>query len=420
MPLTPWTRRTFLGAVSAAAATPKSFSQSGDLINIGPASRRVLLGTQGKVSKGIYTASFNPANGALGPITLAAEVASPTFLALHQTGLRQIVYAVSEVDGPGASVSAFAVVHGGETLTPLNRQPTGGDTPTHLSLTPDGRALAVANYGGGSITTFRIAPDGTLSAPVSHIQYTGSGPDANRQTSPHAHSAQFTPDGHWLLVNDLGLDRINVYRLDSATASITPAAPPFWSATPGAGPRHITFHPNGRWIYSVNEMGNTVDQLGWDAATGHLTPLSHTSTLPPDFPPHKADAGEILCSPDGHHLYVGNRIAAETVAVFDIHPTTGALTLQPARPQRRPKHPPPQPRPHRPLDDSRQPGQQHPRHPRTQPHHRRTLLPPPHLSAGHRHVHPLPPLRPLPRRLCEARCVSPTACSFAGVEPRMT
>lgn len=316
----PWTRRTFLGAISAAAATPIAFTQT--------MTSRVLLGTQGKVSRGIYTASFNPATGALGPITLAAEVAAPTFLALHQTGMRHIVYAVSEVDGPAASVSAFTVHDGGETLTLLNRQPSGGDGPTHLSLTPDGRALAVANYGGGSITTFHIAPDGTLSAPVSHIQYTGHGPDPNRQTSPHAHSAQFSPDGHWLLVNDLGLDRINVYRVDPSTAAITPATPPFWSAHPGAGPRHIAFHPNGRWLYSVNEMESTVDQLAWDTATGHLTPLSHVSTLPADFPPHKANAGEILCSPDGKQIYVGNRIAADTIAVFDVNPTTGAPTLR--------------------------------------------------------------------------------------------
>lgn len=325
---TPWTRRTFLGTLSAAAAATQTFAQSGDHINISPASHRVLLGTQGKVSRGIYTAPFNPANGALGPITLAAEVPAPTFLALHQTGLRQIVYAVSEVEGPAASVSAFTVHGGGETLTLLNRQPTAGDGPTHLSLTPDGRSLAVANYGGGSITTFHIAPDGTISPPVSHIQYTGSGPYPNRQQSPHAHSAQFSPDGHWLLVNDLGLDRINLYRVDPATAAITPATPPFWSARPGSGPRHISFHPNGRWLYSVNEMGNTVDQLDWNSTTGHLTSLSEVSTLPAENPPQKAQAGEILCAPDGHHLYVGNRIAAETIAVFDIHPTTGALTLK--------------------------------------------------------------------------------------------
>ena len=315
-----WTRRTFLGGLSAAAVAPHALAQTSIY--------RVLLGTHGKVSRGIYTATFDSATGVLGPITLAAEVPNPTFLALHNAGSRRIVYAVSEVDGPGASVSAFIVSRGGEILTLLNRQPTEGDSPTHLSLTPDGRALATANYSGGSVTTFRIADDGILSAPVSHIQYTGSGPDPKRQTVPHAHSAQFSPDGQWLLVNDLGLDRINVYRVDPATAVISPATPAFWSADPGAGPRHIAFHPNGRWLYSVNEMGDTVDQLAWDAANGHLTHLSQVSTLPAEFPPHKANAGEILCSPDGKQIYVGNRIAAETIAVFGVDPSTGALTLR--------------------------------------------------------------------------------------------
>lgn len=324
----PWTRRTFLGALSAAAVNPKTFAQAGDRMNISPASHRVLLGTQGKVSRGIYSASFNPATGALGPLTFAAEVAAPTFLALHTAGSQQRIYAVSEVEGPGASVSAFTVSKDAETLTLLNRQPTEGDGPTHLSLTPDGSSLAVANYGGGSITTYRLGEDGTLSAPVTHIQYTGSGPDPKRQTSPHAHSAQFSPDGRWLLVNDLGLDRINVYRHDLATARITPADPPFWSARPGAGPRHISFHPNGHWLYSVNEMEDTVDQLEWNSSTGHLTSLSHVSTLPPGFPPHTAQAGEILCSHDGKQLYIGNRIAADTVAVFDLNPNSGALTLK--------------------------------------------------------------------------------------------
>lgn len=324
----PWTRRSFLGALSAAAAVPQSFAQTREKNASSRGGHRVLLGTQGKVSRGIYTATFDPSTGTLGTIALAAEVAAPTFLALSTTHPEQRVYAVSEVEGSGASVSAFTVQHGGETLTLLNRQPTHGDAPTHLSLTPDGRSLAVANYGGGSVSTYHVAADGTLSPPISHIQYTGSGPDPKRQEAPHAHSAQFSPDGRWLLVNDLGLDRINIYRVDAATAAITPADPPFWSARPGSGPRHISFHPNGRWLYSVNEMGNTVDQLGWESSTGHLTSLSNVSTLPPDFPPHKAQAGEILCSPDGRHLYVGNRIAAETIAVFDVNGTSGALTLK--------------------------------------------------------------------------------------------
>ena len=317
-----WSRRSFVGGLSAAAAAAShtGFAQ-------GAATQHLLLGTQGKVSKGIYRATFDTRTGELGPISLAAEIASPTFLVLHVAGSQRFVYSVSEVEGEGASVSVFALTEGGATLRLLNRQPSEGDTPTHLSLTPDGHSLAVANYGGGSVTTFHVGEDGLLSKPVSHVQYTGSGPNHDRQQAPHAHSAQFSPDGRFLLVNDLGLDRIDVYRVDAATAEIAPNAPPFWGARPGSGPRHIVFHPNGRWIYSVNELDSTVDLLHWDAGTGQITAAGHVSTLPAGFAPNTAFAGEILCSPDGRHIYVGNRIAADTIAVLDVDPATGALTL---------------------------------------------------------------------------------------------
>lgn len=316
-----WSRRSFLGGLSAAAAASHAgFAQ-------GASTQHVLLGTQGKVSKGIYKATFDARTGELGPIALAAEIASPTFLALHVAGSRRFVYAVSEVDGDGASVSAFALTDGGTTLRLLNRQPSEGGSPTHLSLTPDGHSLAVANYNGGSVTTYHVGDDGLLSTPVSHMQYTGSGPNHDRQQAPHAHSAQFSPDGRFLLVNDLGLDRIDLYRVNAATAEITPNTPPFWTARPGSGPRHIAFHPNGRWIYSVNELDSTVDLLHWDASSGQITSVSHVSTLPADFAPNSAFAGEIVCSPDGQHVYVGNRIAADTIAVLDVDARTGALTM---------------------------------------------------------------------------------------------
>ena len=324
MPDNTWSRRSFLGALSV-AASQAAFPQGGDLLH--PASHHVLLGTQGKISRGIYAAPFDPATGALGPMTLAAEIPAPTFLALHRSAGRTVLYTVSEVDSPAACVAAFVVTGGEPRLTPLNRQPSEGTGPTHLSLTHDGRALAVANYGGGSVTTYRLAADGTISAPVSHLRYAGSGPNHDRQGAPHAHSAQFSPDGRFLLVNDLGLDRIDIYRVDDATAAITPATPPFWTARPGAGPRHVAFHPNGHWLYSVNELDSTVDQLQWNASAGTLTPLSRISTLPPGIPPNSTGAGEILCSPDGRHLYVGNRVISQTLAAFEIDPASGALTL---------------------------------------------------------------------------------------------
>jgi 6-phosphogluconolactonase (cycloisomerase 2 family) len=130
-----------------------------------------------------------------------------------------------------------------------------------------------------------------------------------------------------VLVNDLGIDRIFIYHLNQATAEMTPGDPPFWSAKPGSGPRHLAFHPNGSWIYSVNELTSTVDMLRWDKKRGTLTQFGSASTLKEGFPPDTAFAGEILCSHDSRNVYVGNRVADDTIAVFDVNPHTGMLSL---------------------------------------------------------------------------------------------
>lgn len=294
----------------------------------GAAPTRVLLGTSGTVSKGIYSASWDAGTGKLGPITLAAEVTAPTFLARHQEGANDMVYAVSETGGGAGAVTGFVLTPGETGLRKINTQLTGGDDPTHVSVTPDGRVLAVANYTGGSVTSFHIGNDGAISAPVSHFQYSGTGPNKERQEKPHAHSAQFSPDGKFLLVNDLGLDRINVYKVNAETGELTPGNFPMWVAKPGTGPRHIAFHPGGKLIYSVNELSSTVDVLRWDARTGHIEATDKgVSTLPADFPPNTAFAGEIVISADGQNLYVGNRIAAETIAVFTIENGGSKLKL---------------------------------------------------------------------------------------------
>ena len=296
--------------------------------------QHVLLGTIGKVSKGIYTASWNASTGELGAITLAAAVPAPSFLAVHRAGARTFVYAVSESHGAEAKVTAFrydaARAAPAAQQTPLekiNEQSSGGDGPTHVSVSPQGGVLALANYDGGSVTSYALRPDGSLSAPASHFQYSGHGPDASRQQQPHAHSAAFSPDGNFLLVNDLGLDRINVYKVSQATGELLPNDPPFWAARPGSGPRHIVFHPDGHWLYSVNELDSTVDILRWDAGRGGLQAKGSVSTLPPDFAPKTAFAGEIMISRDGKNLYVGNRIAADTIAMFDLADDGGSLHL---------------------------------------------------------------------------------------------
>jgi 6-phosphogluconolactonase len=317
------TRRKFLVTASAAALGPRpSFAKAA-----GSAPRRVLLGTGGKVSKGIYTADWNHSTGELGDITLAAEVAAPTFLAISPHGSEHFIYAVTEAGRTDSTLTAWTTVPGQRELKKLNEVASMGGGPTHLSVSPDGGTVACANYGGGSVSSYHVLPDGSLSKCVSHFQFTGSGPYKGRQEKPHTHSANITPDGKWVLVNDLGIDRIFIYHLNPATAEMTPADPPFWSAKPGSGPRHLAFHPNGRWVYSVNELTSTVDMLRWDKRRGTLTQFGSASTLKEGFPPDTAFAGEILCSWDGQNVYVGNRVADDTIAVFDVTPRTGKLSL---------------------------------------------------------------------------------------------
>jgi 6-phosphogluconolactonase (cycloisomerase 2 family) len=284
----------------------------------------IFIGTNGGgTSKGIYTASWNPVSGDIANIELVAGMDSPTFLALGRG--KSFLYAVSEIPSEKAIVAAYAVAGG--KLTKLNDQNTLGSGPTFVSVHPDGGSVYVANYVGGSVTSYRVEEHGALSEPVSHFQYKGSGPNPDRQSSPHAHSALVSPDGKFLLVNDLGLDRIVLYKVNASTAELTPNDPPYWSARPGSGPRHIAFHPNRRWLYSVNELDSTVDVLMWDAAKGAPTAQSHVSTLAPGFPKNTAFAGEILVSPDGKYVYVGNRVGDETIAVLKVDSATGNLSL---------------------------------------------------------------------------------------------
>ena len=212
-----------------------------------------------------------------------------------------------------------------QTFPHLGEAESGSPGGCHISVTRDGRCVFVANYGGASVASFLAKADGTLTL-ASHVSFPSAehGPNPDRQKQSYAHSAVPSPDGNYVLVNDLGLDRIHIFRLDSAAATLTPHAE--WKAAPGSGPRHLALHPNGKWIYSINELTSTIDQLGWDPVAGALTSLSHIGTLPAGVNPGMTKACEMVISHDGHFLYASNRVD-EDFAVFSIHPVSGALTL---------------------------------------------------------------------------------------------
>ncbi|MDT7810720.1 MAG: 6-phosphogluconolactonase [Acidobacteriaceae bacterium] len=210
-------------------------------------------------------------------------------------------------------------------LDRLGEETANGNGPAHVSINVDGGSVFVSTYGSGSLTSYKMEQSGALSAPVSHIQYTPIDQLPEHQ-QPHAHEATPSPDGRCLLVNDLGSDRILIYRIDPSTGILTPGKQAFWQGRFKSGPRHLIFHRNKRWVYNANELNSTVDHLIWNSKEGTLT--SHgtrISTLPDGYPAGTSSASEIIASPDGRFIYVGNR-GNETIAKFDVNASSGELT----------------------------------------------------------------------------------------------
>ncbi len=315
-------RRQLLQSLPAAALLPRSIAYAAT------PRLRLLIGTgtaDPSTSKGIYLADWNAKTGEISAPALAVTLESPTWLALSPRAPH--LYALSEIKA--GKVTAFDLHSGAPAeslMTKLNQQSSEGEGPAHVSVNTDGRSAFVANYGSGSITSYKIEKSGALSAPVSHIQYTSVDSDPVH-AKPHAHQATPSPDGRFLLVNDLGSDRMLVYKIDAGSGKLTPNSPPFGQGRFKSGPRHLVFHPNGKWVYNVNELDSTVDLLYWNNIRGTLTTHGGpVSTLPVGFPKDTAFCSEILTSPDGRFVYVGNR-RNETIATLDVNPGSGELNL---------------------------------------------------------------------------------------------
>lgn len=288
----------------------------------------VYLGTYtGGESRGIYRCRMNSVSGRLGTPEVAAEMENPTFLALHPSS--RYLYAVNEVESDGerlgGTVSAFARDLATGSLTPLNRRPSGGSGPCHLNVDKTGRCLVVANYVSGSVSALRIEEDGRLGATSAFFQHEGSSIDPNRQRGPHAHSVNFSPDNRYVFVCDLGLDRVFVYRFDSRNGSMAAAEPPSVAVAPGAGPRHFTFHPSGRFAYVINELDSTVTVFRYDVEEGSLNEERTVSTLPDCFDGESTTA-EVLVSSDGRFLYGSNR-GHDSIVIFALDEVTGRPLL---------------------------------------------------------------------------------------------
>jgi 6-phosphogluconolactonase len=278
------------------------------------------------LSQGIYVARLNADNGRLSPPALAARTPDPSYLAVGPD--QKCLYAVNESPGQKfGTVSAFSLQPASGQLEYLNQKSTGGPGPCHVSLDHSGRVLLVANYAGGSIQSLPILSDGRLGDGGSFIQYQGRGVNPVRQTAPHAHFIAVEPANHFALGCDLGTDRVMIYQLNAAEATLRTNHPPFGTVPPGSGPRHLVFSRDGSFVYVVNEMACTVSVFDWNGAAGKLTLRTTLSALPegvtaqPEF-----TAAEIVQSPSGRFLYVSVR-GHDSISVFAVEEKTGGLRL---------------------------------------------------------------------------------------------
>ena len=287
----------------------------------------VYIGTYtGAKSKGIYRSHLNPATGQLTTPELAAETPSPSFLALHPS--RRFLYAVAEMHNPDGkrigALSAFSIDPATGHLTLLNRASSGGGGSCHLAVDPSGKCLLAADYGSGTIAALPIQATGQLGEPATVIQHQGSSVNPQRQAGPHAHYITPDPANRFALACDLGLDQVLVYRFDPAKASLTPNDPPFASVKPGSGPRHLAFHPSGRFVFLINELSSTLIAFAYDQKRGTLKELQTLSTLPPTFT-NTSYCAEVQVHPSGKFVYGSNR-GHDSIAVFAFDPKRGSLT----------------------------------------------------------------------------------------------
>jgi 6-phosphogluconolactonase (cycloisomerase 2 family) len=271
--------------------------------------------------EGLTVFRLDPATGGWQPIQALKEgAADASFLALDRSN--RFLYAVNEGQ---EEVSAFALEPGSGQLTWLNTQPTGGSTPASLSVAPDGRFVIVANYFGGNVAVLPVGDKGQL-GPVSQlITLEGqTGPDKVEQSQSHPHDVCFDPTGQYVLVPDKGFDRVFIYNYAADTGRLTPADPPFVTVEAGAGPRHLVFHPNGRFAYLINELGSSISVFSYAANPLALEELQVVCTLPVSFSGTNTCA-EIAVAPSGKFVYGSNR-GHDSIVVFAVDPDNGQLS----------------------------------------------------------------------------------------------
>ena len=278
-------------------------------------------------SEGIYVCEMDPKSGNLSNVSSVGGVKNPTFIAIHPTN--SYLYAISEVielsDPRAGHVVAYAINRGTGQLTKINETSSVGSGPCHISVDQTGKFALVANFQSGSVAVIPINNDGAVGEATDFVQHVGSSVNPERQTGPHAHSINLDPGNCHAVVADLGLDQVIIYRFDPIRGTLSANDPFVYKSAAGAGPRHFDFHPNGRYAYLINEIGNTLTGFNYVSETGALETIGTKSTLPDDFTgtSHTAD---IHVSPSGKYVYGSNR-GHDSIIIFEINQSDGSFRL---------------------------------------------------------------------------------------------
>lgn len=274
---------------------------------------------------GVYVYAFDPVQEAFERLDAVSGLKNPTFLSVDADHRK--VYSIAETQNKAGErigeAVAFAVDPETGRLRELNRSHTIQPSSSHIALDRENRYIALSGYHGGNVGLAKLEEGGLVGPLVDEQQHAGKGADPERQDRPHPHSSLFSPDNRYMLVADLGLDLVRTYAFEAESGTLKPVSDAI--TPPGSGPRHMAFHPNGKWVFSINEVGNSMTTYRYDADSGRLTPVDTISTLPGHFQGENTTA-EVAVSKDGRFLYGSNR-GHDSIVQYSIDENSGKLSL---------------------------------------------------------------------------------------------
>jgi 6-phosphogluconolactonase len=277
--------------------------------------------------KGIYLYKLDTESGEVDLMGVTENIDNPSYLAIDKQN--KYLYAANETanfgDSKNGTVSAFKILPETKELKFINKVSSGGAHPCYVAVSGDGKFVLAANYSCGSVSLLPVKNEGGLDDASDIVQHTGSSINEKRQTAPHAHSAYFGPLQKFVYAVDLGIDKVNIYKYDAENGMLFENEPAFFKAEPGSGPRHMVFHPNGKFAYLISELNNKITALRVDPMNGSLTKIEEYSALPKDFE-KTSYCADIHIHPNGKFLYGSNR-GDNSIVIFEIDEESGKLNL---------------------------------------------------------------------------------------------